>query len=132
MSARPAPALPVYPIPRSERLPEPAFVKWMPSRWLASSACYRCTYEVQGIARALFDISVTQSPIGTLPDDDEHLAFLLHLPLSRLPALRGLGDRGPLRNWHPCTSDGEIRLMHRAFTESLQDVLGNRVQGGAA
>lgn len=135
MTAPPRPAhlqpvavddLPVYPIPRTERLPELSFIKWVPSRWLNSSGHAKCTYEVQGIARALFDISTAQSPIGTLPDDDEELAFLLRLPLPHFAALRAMGDRGPLRNWQRCTSDGEIRFMHKVVTESLQDVLERR------
>lgn len=118
--------LPEYPIPRSERLPELSFIKWVPSQWLNSSGHSKCTYEVQGVARALFDISTAQSPIGTLPDDNEELAFLLRLPLPQFTALRGLGDRGPLRNWFRCTSEGEVRLMHRVVTASLQDVLERR------
>jgi len=121
-----AKALPEYPIPRDERLQELAFIKWVPSRWLNSSGHAKCTYEVQGMARALFDISTAQSPIGSLPDDDEELAFLLRVPLVHFASLRALGDRGPLRNWRRCTSDGEIRLMHRVVTESLQDVLARR------
>jgi hypothetical protein len=118
--------LPEYPIPRSERLPELAFIKWVPSQWLNSSGHAKCTYEVQGMARALFDISTAQSPIGTLPDDDEELAFLLRVPMPQFAALRALGARGPVRNWSRCVADGEVRLMHRVVTASLQDVLERR------
>lgn len=118
--------LPVYPISRGERLPELAFVKWVPSRWLQSSGHLKCTYEVQGIARALFDLATSQSPIGTLPDDDEELALLLRVPQAHWMSLRGLGVRGPLRNWVRCLSDGEVRLMHVVVTEQLQDVLDRR------
>ena len=125
---RPVPAedLPTYPIDRNERLPELAFVKWVPSRWLQSSGHLKCTYEVQGVARALFDLATSQSPIGTLPNDDEELAQLLRLPQSQWQSLRGLGARGPLRNWLPCLSDGEVRLYHRVVTEQLLDVLHRR------
>ncbi|WYK04458.1 hypothetical protein DWF04_015740 [Cereibacter sphaeroides f. sp. denitrificans] len=132
--ARPAPALvvveelPAYPIARDERLPELAFVKWVPSRWLNSSGHLKCTYEVQGMARALFDIATAQSPIGTLPDDDEELAALLRVPQSQWKTLRGMGDRGPLRNWVQCRSDGEVRLMHPVVTAQLQEVLHRREQ----
>ena len=118
--------LPDYPIPRDERLPELAFIKWVPSQWLNSSGHAKCTYEVQGMARALFDISTAQSPIGTLPDDDEELAFLLRVPLQHFVVLRAMGDRGPLRNWLRCLADGEMRLMHRVVTASLQEVLVRR------
>ena len=135
MTAAPRPAhlqpvavvdLPEYPIARSERLPELAFVKWVPSRWLQSSGHIKCTYEVQGMARALFDLATAQSPIGTLPDDDEELAILLRVSQQHFMALRGLGDRGPLRNWTRCLSEGEVRLCHRVVTEQLQDVLVRR------
>jgi hypothetical protein len=122
--------LPDYPIDREERLPELAFVKWVPSRWLNSSGHLKCSYEVQGVARALFDLATAQSPIGTLPSDDEELAALLRLPLPQWMALRNLADRGPLRNWEPCLcagrGNGEIRLMHHVVLTSLQDVLSRR------
>lgn len=120
----------VYPIERDERLPELAFVKWQPSRWLNSSGHLKCTYEVQGVARALFDLATAQSPIGTLPDDDEELAALLRMPVNHWIALRSLGARGPLRNWEHCLcpgkGNGEIRLMHHVVLASLQDVLFRR------
>lgn len=136
MSSRPSLSLiapeklPVYPIERDERLPELAFVKWQPSRWLNSSGHLKCTYEVQGVARALFDLATAQSPIGTLPDDDEELAALLRLPLNHWVAMRTMGDRGPLRNWAHCLcpgkGNGEIRLMHHVVLAGLQDVLHRR------
>lgn len=122
--------LPEYPISRDERLPELAFVKWVPSRWLNSSGHLKCTYEVQGVARALFDLATAQSPIGTLPDDDEELALLLRINLGHWQALRALGARGPLRNWSRCMcggkGNGEVRLWHRVVTEQLMDVLNRR------
>lgn len=120
-----------YPISREERLPELAFVKWQPSRWLNSSGHLKCTYEVQGVARALFDLATAQSPIGTLPDDNEELAQLLRMPATHFAALRGLGAAGPLRNWVRClcprgAAPPEIRLMHHVVLASLQDVLHRR------
>ena len=130
LSAVPPDPLPEYPISRDERLPELAFVKWIPSRWLNSSGHLKRTYEVQGIARALFDIATAQSPIGTLPDDDEELAKLLRIDLGHWRALRALGERGPLRNWASCICPGkgagEVRLFHRVVTEQLLDVLNRR------
>ena len=115
-----------YPIARDERLPELAFVKWVPSRWLQSSGHLKCTYEVQGMARALFDLATAQSPIGTLPDDTEELALLLRVPMPHFAALRALGERGPLRNWRRCSSAGEVRLMHPVVMAMLEDVLHRR------
>jgi len=123
--------MPEYPIAREERLPELAFIKWMPSRWLNSSGHLKCTYEVQGVARALFDLATAQSPIGTLPDDNDELAALLRMPVTHFAALRGLGALGPLRNWVRCQCPRgvgvpEVRLMHHVVTASLQDVLNRR------
>jgi len=123
--------LPDYPISRDERLPELAFIKWQPSRWLNSAGHLKCSYEVQGVARALFDLATAQSPIGTLPDDNDELAALLRMPASHFAALRGLGQLGPLRNWTRCLcprghAAPEIRLMHHVVTASLEDVLSRR------
>lgn len=118
--------LPIYPIERDERLPELAFIKWYPSRWLNSKGHLLCSYEVQGVARALFDLAAQQSPIGTLPDDDEELALLLRLAPPQWAALRRLGDRGPMRGWTRCLSDGEVRMMHPVVLAGMQDVLERR------
>jgi hypothetical protein len=123
--------MPDYPISRDERLPELAFIKWQPSRWLNSSGHLKCSYEVQGVARALFDLATAQSPIGTLPDDNDELAALLRMPATHFAALRGLGQLGPLRNWTRCLcprgdAAPEIRLMHHVVTASLLDVLHRR------
>ena len=117
-----------YPIARDERLPELGFIKWVPSRWLNSSGHLKCSYEVQGMARALFDISTAQSPIGTLPDDDEVLAKLLRVDPGHWQSMRALGNRGPMRNWRHCLCGDETRLMHSVVTETLIDVLHRREQ----
>jgi len=115
-----------YPISRSERLPELAWVKWYGSRWLFSKAHLTCTYEVQGMMLALFDIATLQSPIGTLPDDDEELAKLLRVDLIHWRSLRRQGDYGPLRGWVHVDCEGELRLAHAVVTEGLEDVLRRR------
>jgi hypothetical protein len=113
-------------------LPELSFIKWSPSRFLNSSLHLLCNYEVQGVARALFDISTQQSPIGTLPRDDEELAALVRLPMVKWRELRALGERGPLRNWRPCLctgrtpEDSEVRLYHPVILSTLEDVLNRR------
>lgn len=114
-----------YPVPRGVRLDGNSFVKWQHLRWLSSKMARRASYEVQGMARALFDMAQTQSPIGTLPADDEDLADLLRLDLHRWRELRAM-TFGPLRNWRPCLSDGEVRLMHPVVLEQVLDVLERR------
>lgn len=128
----PAPALavvandlPVYPIGRDERLDGQSFVKWQTQRWLASRTFKLASWEVQGMARALFDLCQTESPIGTLPDDDAELAFMLRCDARRLAELRKM-EFGPLRNWRPCLSEGERRLMHDTVLEQVQDALDRR------
>lgn len=117
--------LPIYPIDRAERLDGHSFVKWQTARWLSSRTFKLASWEVQGMARALFDLCQTESPIGTLPDDDEELAMMLRVSLVRLRELRSM-DLGPLRNWSRCLSDGVIRLAHPVVTEQIKDALERR------
>jgi hypothetical protein len=118
--------LPAYPIGKSDRASELSFIKWNPARWLYSRGHLSCTYEVQGVMRALFDIACLQSPLGTLPDVDDELAKLLRLDLGHWRALRRLGDLGPLRNWAPYDCDGEVRLGHPVLTAVLVDLMERR------
>lgn len=114
-----------YPIGRDERLDGNTFVKWHTARWLASKTFKLMPWDMQGMARALFDLCQHESPIGTLPDDDDELAFMLRVDLRRMRELRGM-DFGPLRNWVRCWSDGEVRLMHPMVTLQVRDALERR------
>lgn len=117
--------LPEYPIDRTTRLDGHSFVKWAHIRWLSSAMCKRATWEAKGMARELFDLAQLESPIGTLPDDDEELALMLRVDLHRMRELRAMRF-GPLRNWSPCLSDGERRLMHKVVLEQVRDALERR------
>lgn len=117
--------LPVYPIGRDERLDSNSFVKWQTHRWLASRSFKLCTFEVQGMMRALFDMCQCESPVGTLPDDEDELAVMLRCDLRRLRELRAM-DMGPLRNWQPCLCGSERRLMHPVVLEQVRDALERR------
>ena len=117
--------LPEYPIARTTRLDGHAFVKWAHIRWLSSKTFKRASWEVQGMARALFDLSQLESPIGTLPDDDDELALMLRVDIRRMRELRAM-EFGPLRNWSPCLSDGERRLMHAVVLDQVRDALERR------
>lgn len=118
-------ALEPYPIDRAERLDAHAFVKWQHHRWLASRTFKLASWEVQGMARALFDLAQTESPVGTLPNDDEELAIMLRVEPRRLRELRKQ-DFGPLRGWRPCLCGNEVRLMHPVVLEQVQDALERR------
>ena len=120
-----ADALDEYPIARHIRLDGNSFVKWQHLRWLSSKTARRASWEVKGMVRHLFDMAQMQSPIGTLPDDDDDLADMLGVTLSRMRELRAM-EFGPLRNWRPCLSEGERRLMHPVVLEQVLDVLERR------
>lgn len=117
--------LPVYPIASSERLDGNSFVKWNTARWIGSRTFKLMGWEMQGMARALFDLCQMETPVGTLPDDDRELAFLLRCDAQRLRELRAL-EFGPLRNWAPVLCDGKVRLAHPVVTEQVQDALERR------
>lgn len=123
---RPVPNdLPVYPIAATERLDGNSFVKWNTARWIGSRTFKLMAWDMQGMARALFDLCQMETPVGTLPDDDRELAFLLRCDPLRLRELRAM-EFGPLRNWGPCLCDGKVRLSHPVVTEQVQDALDRR------
>lgn len=117
--------LPVYPVARGVRLDGHSFVKWQHLRWLSSRSFRLCSWEVQGMARALFDLCQLESPVGTLPDDDAELAQMLRVDVRRMAELRRM-EFGPLRNWRPCLADGEVRLMHDVVLAQVQDAIERR------
>lgn len=115
-----------YPIARAERLDGQTFVKWWHHRWLASEMHLMASFEVQGMARALFDLAQTQSPMGTLP---KNLAIIARLLRVDVHAFEGLCRHayGPLNGWRPCiTDDGEVRLYHPVVLEQVKDALERR------
>lgn len=118
-------ALEDYPIGRDERLDGNAFVKWHVHRWLASRTFKLMGWAEQGMARALFDLCQTESPVGTLPDDDGELAFMLRVDLRRLREMRAM-EFGPLRNWHRVRCGDEVRLAHPVVLEQVRDALERR------
>lgn len=106
-----------YPIPSDQRLASHYFTIWWHDRWLNSTLHLTASYEVQGVARTLFDLAQKQSPIGTLPDDDLVLSRMLRLDQATWCEMRQRRP-GPLHGWHRCVTDrGEVRLMHPVVTE---------------
>ncbi|MPL79253.1 hypothetical protein SDC9_25129 [bioreactor metagenome] len=114
-----------YPIGRDERLDAHSFVKWWHHRWLSSRTFRLASWETQGMARALFDMSQTESPIGTLPDDDDELAVMLRVERRRIGELRR-AEFGPFRGWRRCRCGDEVRLMHPVVLEQVRDALDRR------
>jgi len=125
LTAVPSTGLAEYPIARETRLDGHSFIKWQHIRWLSSKSFKLCSWEVQGMARALFDLSQLESPVGTLPDDDAELAHMLRVDTRHMAELRRM-EYGPLRNWLPCMSEGERRLMHPVVLAQVQDALERR------
>lgn len=118
--------LPVYPIDPAERLDGHSFVKWNSARWLSSRTYKLMSWENQGMARALFDLCQTESPVGTLPDDDAELAVMLRiLDPRRVAEMRGQ-EFGPLRGWYRVLVGNATRLAHKVVTEQVQDALERR------
>lgn len=117
--------LPIYPISADERLDGNSFVKWNTARWMASRTFKLMPWEMQGMHRALFDFCQSETPVGTLPDDDDELAMMLRIDVRRLKEIRAM-EFGALRNWTRCLCDGRVRLMHKVVTEQVQDALERR------
>jgi len=114
-------ALEEYPISCSERLDSHYFIQFNRRRYDRSDfrrKAYRDP-EVGFFGMELFYKAHGETPLGTLPQDDEALAFLLGLPLDRW---KGLIERAfnPLYNWRPVLCDnGEVRLAHPVVTEVM-------------
>lgn len=120
-----------YPISSKERLDSHYFVQFNHDRYDRSDfrrRAYRDP-EVGFFGMELFFKSHGETPLGTLPSDDESLAFLLGLPLDRWLSLKGR-DFSPLYNWHPVRCDnGDIRLAHPVVQEVMEAALsGHKAQ----
>ena len=117
--------LEVYPIASVERLDSHYFVQFNHARYGRSNfrrKAYRDP-EVGFFGMELFWKSHGETPLGTLPPDDESLAFLLGLPLEKWVSLKQRAFN-PLYNWHPVQSDsGEVRLAHPVVQEVMQAAL---------
>lgn len=110
--------LPPYPLPSDFRMPTHYFMAWWHNRWLNSTLHLTGSYEVQGIALALYCIAQNQSPLGTLPFDDELIARLLRVDLPRWQDLQR-GKVPPLHGWYLVDCDGEARWAHPVVLEMV-------------
>lgn len=109
--------LPEYPISSNDRLDSHYFLQWNLKRWRGSEFRKKVDPEAGWYGFQLFCIAQDGSPIGTLPCDDQQLAFDLNLPLERWRALLKR-DVSPLHGWHKVQCDnGEIRWAHTVVTE---------------
>lgn len=117
--------LPEYPLPRDFRMPTHYFIAWWHNRWLNSTLHLTGTYEVQGVAVALYSIAQNQAPIGTLPVDDAMIARLLRIELSRWHDLCRMAV-SPLHGWYRAMCQGEVRWAHPVVLEMLMDARDRR------
>lgn len=117
--------LPEYPIAPGVRLDGNGFTKWQHMRWLNSASFRKMGWEAQGMHRALFDMAQMETPVGTLPDDDEELAVMLRIDARRVRELRAL-EFGPLRHWTRCRCGDRVRLMHPVVLEQVLDAIERR------
>lgn len=124
--------MPDYPISAGDRLDSHYFLQWNLKRWRGSEFRKKADPEVGWFGFQLFCIAQDGSPIGTLPCDDQQLAFDLNLPLERWQALLKR-DVTPLHGWYQVLCDnGEVRLAHDVVTEVAIEALGSRKRNAAA
>ncbi|WP_108260625.1 hypothetical protein [Mangrovicoccus ximenensis] len=125
--------LPLYQIGHRERLDSHFFVMWNLKRWRGSDfrkKAYKDP-EVGFYGRELFDLCQDETPVGTLPCDDDGLAFLLRISGAKWRELNGR-EVSPIYNWHRVRCDnGEIRLAHPVVTELLLEALDSKRRNAA-
>lgn len=123
----------IYPISSSERLDSHFFVPWNLKRWRGSEF-RRFGYadpEIGWFGMELFFLAQDETPIGTLPCDDDALAFLLRIPPARWRELK-TRDVSPLHGWRRVHCDnGQVRLAHPVVTEVAMDALGSKRRNDA-
>lgn len=124
--------LELYPISAKDRLDSHYFLQWNLKRWRGSEFRKKADPEVGWYGFQLFCIAQDGTPIGTLPCDDQQLAFDLNLPLERWQAMLKR-DITPLHGWHKVQCDnGEVRLAHPVVTEVAIVALGSKQRNAAA
>lgn len=120
--------LELYPISASDRLDSHYFLQWNLKRWRGSDFRKKAEPDVGWFGMQLFFVAQDGAPIGTLPCDDQMLAFDLNLPLEKWQALMKR-DVTPLQNWKKVRCDnGEIRYAHPVVTEVAQEALKSKVR----
>ena len=115
-----------YPISAKDRLDSHYFLQWNLKRWRASEFRRRADPEVGWYGMQLFFIAQDETPLGTLPCDDEQLAYELHLDVGKWQRLLER-DPSPLHGWVKVRCDnGEVRYAHPVVTEVALSALGSK------
>lgn len=120
------PEMSQYPISSQDRVDSHYFLQWNLKRWRASEFRRKADPEVGWYGMQLFFIAQDETPIGTLPVDDEQLAYELRLDLAKWKKLLEHKIH-PLHNWHKVRCDnGEIRWAHPVVTEVAVEALKSK------
>lgn len=122
---------PDYPISAKDRLDSHYFLAWNLKRWRGSEFRKKADPEVGWFGFQLFCIAQDGTPIGTLPCDEQQLAFDLNLPLEKWQALL---DRAihPRHGWYKVQCDnGEVRWAHEVVTEVALEALAGSHKNAA-
>lgn len=125
LQAVPPEGIEEYPLSVEDRLDSHYFMAWERRRWLNSDMRLRGTAECRALFFDLINISYDQAPVGTLPDDQQLLAKLLHVDLSHFQQLCRL-EYGPLHKWYRVGCDGEVRLAHPMVLKTLREAVARR------
>ncbi|SMP32105.1 hypothetical protein [Shimia sagamensis] len=122
-----------YPISATVRLDSHFFVPWNLKRWRGSEF-RRHGYADPAVGffgMELFFVAQDETPIGTLPVDDDSLAFLLRMPVERWKELKARAQ-SPLHGWYQVQCDnGQMRLAHKVVTEVALDAIGAKARNDA-
>lgn len=114
-----------YPLDEDVRLDSHGFISLQHKRWLNSELHLRGTMAVQGAAFNLICIAHDQTPVGTLPVDEDLIARLLRITLEEWRAMMAQPVT-PLHKWRRCLCGVEVRLMHDVVLATVQDALHRR------
>ncbi|WP_349295795.1 hypothetical protein ABEB22_15235 (plasmid) [Thioclava sp. 'Guangxiensis'] len=115
-----------YPFDENTRLDSHHFMAWEHGRWLNSSMRAKGTAECRALYFDLICISMEQTPVGTLPDDLDELAFHLRVDSAHFKALCRM-DYGPLHKWQSCqTKGGARRLYHPHVLLMVTDAISRK------
>lgn len=118
--------LPVYPISVDDRLDSHFFIAWNLKRWRKSVFRMKAEPEVGWYGFQLFCEAHDETPVGTLPTDEQLLAKTLGITVDHWRTLQSREIK-PLHNWSEVRCDnGEIRYAHPVVTEVALEALKSR------
>lgn len=107
----------VYPIPAGTRLESHGWFAWWHGWWRNSEFRIRADRDVRAIWFDLLNVAQDEDPVGTLPIQDDMLAFHARVPLEEWRRFMAR-PLTPLYGWQPCvTTDGARKFYHPRLLE---------------